>query len=329
MSSEKVKNKVKDKVKDIDIEDELDKLAEMAQSLARPILNGLCFLIPYIINYSKKGYKMYHKLPHDHMELIIGLVLCLAGGFYPALFAAVEAARMGGYNNFINACSTLSDEVLVIIEASKKDDAIDKDGDGVADVNQIDTDDYIMRKTELVLTKMNPQKVSDAISAVYKVWLSVLAVLVVQFARVVTMSMTISEFVNKPINKYVVPVIKPAFPKEYHKWVPVTLNWIVKAIAMSIAWYIQTVISALSSAMRGGLIVSRALMKLAVKKGWEFVPKNHEETNLDEYIAYGMCALGFYFQFSMNFEVPFPFNILLMPFELAEMFIKYQVANSK
>lgn len=318
-----------EKAKEVNIEDELDKLGAMAQTLAKPVLNGICFVLPYIIKYSRKGYKMYQKLPHDYFELITGLVLCLAGGFYPALFASIEAARLGGIETLVNACSDLSGEVLTIIEASKKDDAVDQDGDGVADVSQIDAEDYIIRKTELVLTKMNPEKVSVAISALYKVWLSVLAVLVVQFARVVTMSLTISEFVNKPINKYVVPALLPAFPKEYSKWVPVTLNWIVKAIAMSIAWYIQTVISALSSAMRGGLIVSRAIMKLAVKNGWEFVPKNHQDTNIDEYLAYGMCAFGFYFQFSMNFEVPFPFNILLMPFELAEMFIKYQVASSK
>eukprot|EP00560_Eucampia_antarctica_P001570 CAMPEP_0197831668 /NCGR_PEP_ID=MMETSP1437-20131217/11465_1 /TAXON_ID=49252 ORGANISM="Eucampia antarctica, Strain CCMP1452" /NCGR_SAMPLE_ID=MMETSP1437 /ASSEMBLY_ACC=CAM_ASM_001096 /LENGTH=315 /DNA_ID=CAMNT_0043434687 /DNA_START=114 /DNA_END=1061 /DNA_ORIENTATION=+ len=310
-------------------QDDLTKAAEMIQNLAGPVLAGATFLIPHIINLSRKGYKVYEKLPHDYLQLLTGVVFCLAGGFYPALFAAVEAARIGGFDTLVNACSALSSEALTIIEASKKDDKIDKDGDGIADVNQIAGNDLIIRKTELILSKMNPEKVNEAISALYKVWLSVLAVLVVQFARVVTMSLTISEFVSKPLNKYVTPAILPAFPKEYHRWVPVVLNWIVKAFAMSIAWYIQTVVSALSSAMRGGLLVSRSLLKLANKNGWKFIPANHEETNIDEFLAYGMAALGFLFQFSMNFAVPFPFNILLFPFELAEMFLKYQVASSK
>ena len=153
--------------------------------------------------------------------------------------------------------------------------------------------------------------------------------LAVHFARVVTMSVTISDFVMQPLNRYVTPTIKASVPKEYSKWVPVLLGWCVKAIAMSFAWYIQTVISALSSAMRGGLLIARSLMKLANQKGWKFVPENDEETYIDEYVAYVMAALGFYFQFSMGFEVPFPFNILLFPFELAEIFIKWEVASSK
>merc|ERR1712150_255811 len=106
----------------------------------------------------------------------------------------------------------------------------------------------------------------------YKVWLCVLAVLAVQFARVVTL------------------------------------------FAMSLAWYIQTIISAVGSAMRGGLMMSRSLMKLAYKNGWKFVPQDDKDTNIDEFASYTFAAVGFWFQFQLNFAVPFPFNILLFPF---------------
>ena len=57
----------------------------------------------------------------------------------------------------------LSDEAMKVIEASKKDDDLDEDKDGKKDVDQIDAKALLLRKTNLVLTKMNPQKVRNYI----------------------------------------------------------------------------------------------------------------------------------------------------------------------
>lgn len=317
-----------DSKKQEELEDQLGKAAEMAKGVVKPLMNFLTIALPYIITYSKKAHAFYKKLPHDYIELLTGVVFCFMGGFYPALFAAIEAARFGGLEIVRDSFADLADEALKIIEASKKDDKLDKDGDGVSDVDQMDVDDYLVRKGQLVLQKMDPNKVNKAIGALYKVWLSVLAVLAVQFARVATMSATITEFLQRPLDRYVIPVIEPAAPKEYRKWVPVTISWMVKLFAMSLAWYIQTIISAVGSAMRGGLMMSRSLMKLAYKNGWKFVPQDDKDTNIDEYVSYGLAAVGFWFQFQLDFAVPFPFNILLFPFEIAEGWIKYEVANS-
>ena len=63
----------------------------------------------------------------------------------------------------------LSNEVMVIIEENKKDNATDADGDGVSDVDEISNREFIQRKTTLVLKKMDPEKVNDALSSLYKV----------------------------------------------------------------------------------------------------------------------------------------------------------------
>jgi hypothetical protein len=63
----------------------------------------------------------------------------------------------------------LSEEIMIIIEANKKDNDVDADGDGTSDVDQISGQEFTSRKVKLVLTKMNPQKVNDAISSLYKV----------------------------------------------------------------------------------------------------------------------------------------------------------------
>jgi hypothetical protein len=62
----------------------------------------------------------------------------------------------------------LSEEVMVIIEENKKDNKVDADGDGKSDVDQISSQEFLRRKVSLVLRKMNPQKVNDAIASLYK-----------------------------------------------------------------------------------------------------------------------------------------------------------------
>ena len=69
--------------------------------------------------------------------------------------------------------------------------------------------------------------------------------------------------------------------------------------------------------------MARALMRMGRKRGVKFLPADHE-TYIDEVAAYIFAGLGFYFQFSLHFDVPFPFNWLLWPFELAgECIIMY------
>ena len=93
-------------------------------------------------------------------------------------------------------------------------------------------------------------------------WLSVLAVLTIQFARTIALALTISDFVKKMTDRLVLPIVRRATPKDYQKWCPVLIDWFTKGIGVSIAWRIQEVISAFTSACAGGLIMARALLHI-------------------------------------------------------------------
>ncbi|KAL7554977.1 hypothetical protein ACHAWF_018550 [Thalassiosira exigua] len=216
----------------------------------------------------------------------------------------------------------LSEEIMVIVEENKKDNNVDKDGDGVADRDQMDGRELLKRKVKLVLTKMNPEKVNDAIASIYKVWLSVLAVLTIQFARTIALALTIGDFFEKLADRFVLPTLTAATPKEYRRWCPTLLDWACKSVGISVAWRIQTVISAAASALAGGLIMSRTLLHI-LHKG----EKSHEDTKVDEIASYAFAGLGFYFQYERNFSVPFPLNIVLFPVEIAEQYIRWAVAK--
>ena len=99
---------------------------------------------------------------------------------------------------------------------------------------------------------------------------------------------------------------------------------------MSIAWYIQAVRSAFASALAGGLMMARsayqALLVRDIKLGG-LVKANHEDSSLDEVLSYIFAALGFYFQFKLGFDMPFPFNLLLWPCEVAEWWLRWLITN--
>jgi len=276
-----------------------------------------------VINACQKGYKIYKRLPIEYVTLIFGAVLCFFGGFYPTVFAALQAAEHGGLTTVRQALSALSEEIVIIVEENKKDNKVDADGDGIADAQQLEGQELVKRKVMLVLAKVNPEKVNAAITSIYKVWMSVLAVLTIQFARTITLSLTISKFVNKLANHFVLPIVKVAIPKEYQKWCPIVLGWWCQSIGISIAWKIQTVISAFTSAIAGGLIISRTVMFIRHKGN-----KNHEDTYVDECVAYILAFLGFNFQYSHGFAVPFPFNVLLFPVQIAETYIRWAVTTA-
>jgi len=133
-------------------------------------------------------------------------------------------------------------------------------------------------------------------------------------------------------DRFITPLLQRLIPDEYDKWVPVTLSWITKAIAMSIAWYIQTVQSAFASAMKGGLMMGRAVYEAMRIRGITLgglIPDDHEKSMVDEGLMYGFAGLGFYTQFKMGFQLPFPLNLVLFPFQIAEQYIRYVITYGK
>lgn len=304
--------------------------AQLLQAVAKPIISGLTVIVPLLIVTVSKIYHRFRQLPQNALLFLYGCVLCFFGGTFPVLFAAIQAAKHGGRKAVIEAVADLANEAMTIIEESKKDDAKDDDADGKKDVEQLTSTQLLTRKTQLVLKKMNPEKLDKAISSIYKVWLSVAAVLSIQFARVISMALTIAEFLQQPCDRFLAPTLKLAIPKDYQKWVPVVLSWIVKAIAMSLAFYIQSVMSAAASAMHGGLMMARAFYDFCLCHKitlFGLLPADHKETYIDEVFSYVFAAAGFFVQFESNFSIAFPLNLVLWPFQFLEYYLRWSITK--
>ena len=69
------------------------------------------------------------------------------------------------------------------------------------------------------------------------------------------------------------------------------------------------------------LLTSALLMFTAVA----IVGSTHGHALLDS--ARATAAAGFYFQFTQNFVLPFPMNLVLWPFTAAEWFIEWKITG--
>jgi len=55
---------------------------------------------------------------------------------------------------------------------------------------------------------------------------------------------------------------------------------------------------------------------------------NDEDTYLDEALGGVLALIGFWCQITMGFQVPFPLNIFLLPFDIIEWGIRFWLADS-
>lgn len=282
-------------------------------------------LLPYMVKFAKLCFFVYSLLPITLIEALTGLITCFFGGMFPTLIAASEAFTQSGWETTKSALVDLYEEGVLIAEESAKDDKVDDDGDGIADVDQISDRELYARKVKLVLKKSHPGKIDTALGGLYTSWIAVAAVLKLQFARTIALAVSIGNKLRPIMSKILVPAFTHLMPADYHQWVPIIINYICKVIGMSVAWYIQRVLSAFHSAIRGGLMFFRALIKFASQRGWTKI--NHEDTMLDEYLGWTLAAFGFYFQFTQNFTLPFPMNLLLWPFTALEWFIEWKITG--
>lgn len=294
------------------------------------VAEGIEILIPILVNAYYKTLKWYDSIKHHRPDLLLpfftGIIMCFFGGSFMTLIAAVEAYRNIGWEPTRLCLVSLYEDFQTIQIANKKDDEVDADGDGVADVKQISASSLMTRKTLLFLRTIDPNRFNSAIGGLQASFLAVIATLKIQFAKAITLGTSIAKLVDPVAMRFVNPLVEKMLPVEYKKWSAPVIGYIVYSISMSIAWTLARVISALHSALAGGLMAARNVM--AYLSEMNYYKIDHETTYLDEIVGYGLAAVGLLFQLSMGFQLPFLLSLLLFPFSLAEWFLMLFVTKA-
>jgi len=135
----------------------------------------------------------------------------------------------------------------------------------------------------------------------------------------------IGSVVEKPANRYAVPILHALLPEDYKKWAQPLISYGVKSIAISIAWFVQRIISSVHSAIRGGHMFSKNVLDYLNKMG--YLQIKNEDTYLDEIVGYAVAVIGLWFQLSLRFSLPFPLNILLLPMRFLEWWLIWVVSK--
>lgn len=238
--------------------------------LAKPIRYAGGILIDHVLPIYVKafnvGFAVYEWLPTDLFSALMGLGLSFGGGAYCASIAAIEAIRLSsGWQTTQDALQTVCDDLRAVYLAHAKDDHVDADGDGVADVRQLTGQELMTRKLGVWAQAIkDPEKLSAAIGGLCAAWLAAQSVLRVEFAKTITLGVSIAEMATPMLTRICVPFAVHVLPKPYHHWIPLLVQTAARAIGVALAWRVQVLVSAVHLALRGGLLFSRCAPRRAL-----------------------------------------------------------------
>mmetsp|Transcript_532 Transcript_532/g.1461 ORF Transcript_532/g.1461 Transcript_532/m.1461 type:complete len:371 (-) Transcript_532:441-1553(-) len=304
-----------------------------------PVMNVIVLCVvaiaPIYMWIYKQTYLILKKTPTNMLQMIFGVALCFFGGTFTASIAAIEGFRQMGFKQTLADIHDVMEQVHRVKLASDKDDRLDDDHDGIADVDEIPPAELAKRKMKLAMvTVEDPAKLSRALSSLWAAYLAVLATLKLQFAQTTAIALGIVEVVQFPITRALAPFLAQALGPDLKHWVETVLDTAVKLVAIIFAWNLQMIISAFYSGIRGGRMFALALCEVIHERGWgqhvERLPgvakPFHPDTSfLDELVGYTLGAIGFTWQLYTGFTLFFPLNLALLPLEIVEWLLRFQI----
>ena len=136
------------------------------------------------------------------MSAITGLGLTFFGGAYCASIAAVEAFKMAGWERTKAALQVIYVDCVAVYDAHMADEAKDDDNDGKKDVQSLSGNALLSRKLAVAaLAVKDPEQLSQAIGGMYTSWLAVQTVLRLEFAKTITLGVSIAAMATPYLQK--------------------------------------------------------------------------------------------------------------------------------
>jgi len=279
-------------------------------------------------NKFQEGYKViepYH--PDEIVPIFVGFVLCFYGSAFCTMFAAAEAFRMCGYNRTTEAFNKLWGQYEMAAAASKKDDLVDADHDGIADVKQLSAEGLFQRKLALAIKTCDPDTVSDGLQGIYAGALAIIATLQLRFAQVLTIGSSLGDGIYKTVQQVEKPIQEAVSP-EHRKWIPQMVKYACKAFACTLAWFLQRLLFAFTSAQKGAAMLLRNGSSLLVRMGKLDPEMVAEGSSTFNYVEMVVGALGLYWQWQNGFGLGWVMGTLLFPISCVEYTLSIVIGHA-
>ena len=161
------------------------------------VVRCVLFVAPAITLAYGYCYRLYLAAPKNVVAMCFGAALCFFGGTFVASIAAIEAFRLMGWQTVYGELRIVLAECSKVQRASLKDDELDEDADGVADVDQLPPHALATRKIVVAMrTVADPDRLQTAVGALWASYLAVLATLKMEFAQTTAIAMGLVEIVQ-------------------------------------------------------------------------------------------------------------------------------------
>lgn len=282
-----------------------------------------------VIALLKKKYKVLYKNlepygPDEILTMLTGISMMFFGGFFITTVAVFEATSQGGRDNFVKNISLLGEQIKHVREANEEDDEKDEDGDGIADVKQISKSQLTRRKFMVFIRSCDPNVVSEALSHLYTILMTVTATLQVKFARTISLGSAIGNVLGKTVVKFVVPALKGVINEDLHKWVTPVALYLCRLIGISIAFAVQRVLSTVHTAFRGARLATEGFTIWCNKRGLN----KYSDGWYDDAFAFFLAGIGIFGQLFIWNRLPFLIKLILFPLTFTEWILSFLVSAS-
>eukprot|EP00931_Biecheleriopsis_adriatica_P010099 TRINITY_DN111197_c0_g1_i1.p1 TRINITY_DN111197_c0_g1~~TRINITY_DN111197_c0_g1_i1.p1 ORF type:complete len:401 (-),score=97.15 TRINITY_DN111197_c0_g1_i1:65-1201(-) len=297
------------------------------------LVKPLIIVIMIYVFIAQQLYKVYKILPVNLLQMIFGIGLCFFGGTYFMSIAAFEAFRNFGGQLLLDELAVCWEQALLVKKANEIDDTVDANQDGVVDVQQMSYNELINHKAKMAMVAIDkPDRLTKSVQYLFTAWVSVIATLKMQFARTVAIALGIADMCELPAVQVFGPVLAFLLGPDLKHWVAPSIGITIKIIAVVISTYIQAIISAFYSGLRGGRMFGTGLVYGIMPYVGPYLPEccikqpfDPEQSYIDEMIGFPLAAAGFYYQFTHNFTLEFPYSLIMLPCTIVEWVLRWNV----
>jgi len=311
----------------------------MLVSAAR-VVDGM---LPTLFQLYTRAIKYYWKfikfwntnVPTEMDYVLLGLFLCLYGGSFPAVIATATAIQQSGqWGNLKQGIIDIYDQVkeaATILQEDTIVQALDKDHDGKVSLEEIaiafqeQGRGLMMTAMPMILTRVDPGVMNNAIVSIWAIWCSVMITLQSVFARQIALGMQFGESICGTAKGRITPVVAKKNmddKKNYKVWSDYAVLIGCKIAGVLFAMFLAKYIGGLMSALQGGEIIAKA----AVTYGKQYsIVISKDTDDLQSILTYLIGVMGFYYQCTSGFQINPVFRFILTPATVAETILGFFV----
>ncbi|KAK7194886.1 hypothetical protein NESM_000410100 [Novymonas esmeraldas] len=251
----------------------------------------------------------------EFSPMLLGLALCFFGGAYTMLIAVVETVRLLCWEDLKSSYHVLRHNYDVAAEQNRKDNLVDADGNGVADVAEMQHTELLSHKAALFFKSVDVEAVQMATRTIGTAAMSVIAALRVRFARSLALGGSLASMAMEYVP--LEAALADALPAEHKKWAGVVTSAAVSAVAMTLATLLWGAIGMVHCCLRGSDMFVQHAVHMAKERGLLEDDMTLDSPKAKVLVAV-VASMGFLWQLTHSQAHPFPINVALLPFTVAE-----------